>query len=91
MTGRSVADGGRSQVERVPVGTRVLTRWGRAVVTHDGWPDDPNYTIEYLPGAQHAGVSIAGLIGAFPGVYPDPSPDPAPPATDRSVAPGAGS
>lgn len=59
--------------ERISVGTHVLTRWGRAVVIGDGWPDDPNYTVRYLPCAHHAGVSIEGTLGAFPSVYPDPS------------------
>lgn len=64
--------------KRVPVGTRVLTCWGPAVVTHDHWPDDPNYEITYLSGAEHRGVSIEGLTGAFTSVHPEVEVTPAP-------------
>jgi hypothetical protein len=51
-------------VKRVPVGTVVETRWGRAVVTHDYWPNDPNYEITYTEGRYE------GTTGSFTGVLP---------------------
>ena len=48
-------------IERVAVGTTVITQWGLALVIRDWWPDDPNYEIQYADAVKGAFTHVTPL------------------------------